>query len=205
MAEEAKKFPKTSSHSGDLASVISDAWGQITGLGEEFREIYDNAPENLQQNDVNQQRDETASAVENLSEPDVSNTILAELTVDYTEDNGKVYRGRQSQSRACRASNASAMFRAAADAVNEWLGSHGEEGIVEEHAEEEGKWVYVIGTDISDETFDTEEDAKAALNDKLGYDMDDYNEAINEGEALASALEEIADEIDGMEWPGMFG
>lgn len=60
-----------------LADMVSDAFSAITALGEEFREMYDNAPEALQGTDVNQQRDETASAVESLSEPDVDEKLGA--------------------------------------------------------------------------------------------------------------------------------
>lgn len=201
-AAEKKVFAKTTTHNSDVASVISDAFEKITGLGEEFREIYDNAPENLQGNDVNSQRDETASAVESLSEPSVDSSILGGLDVSYVEDNGKVYRGAQRQSRACQAGNAATMFRAAAEAIDEWMDSNREADISEDS---EGKWRITIDDVGSDSAFDTEDDARAAFVDQTGHDIDDYKAARDEGEQLSSDLNEIADEIEGMEWPGMFG
>ncbi len=175
------KFEKTKQVNSDLASVVSDCFQQITDLGDEFREIYDNAPENLQQNDVNQTRDTTASAVEGLSEPDVPDG-LGGIDVSYTEDNGKVYRGRQNQSRACRASNAAAGFRACSDALSQWLEDNPE-----------------LDDDI------TADEKKTFLEAHGGYDADDYQQLRDEAETLQGECDEIADEIEGMEWPGMFG
>jgi hypothetical protein len=183
------QFEKTSTVNDVVESVIGSAWEEITGLGEEFREIYDNQSENLQNTDLNQTRLATAEAVEGLSEPSVSSSILAELDVTYTVDNGRVYRGRQNQSRACRASNAAAGFRAAAEAIEAWLGEHEELEDLEE-------------SDVS--SLRARADALEKLENE-GIDPSDYEEARNEAEELAGQLNEIADEIEGMEWPGMFG
>lgn len=174
-----KKFDRFRMETGTVGGFISDAWEQITGLGEEFREMYDNAPENLQQTSVNQTRDETASNIENLSEPCVNSSVLEELDCSTQLDMGKVYRGRQRQSRACQAGNAASMFRAASEAIREWQESN-------------------VSPD------DDEEAAKKQA-EELKIDFDDYKAAHDEADDLASELESLADEIDGFEFPGMFG
>ena len=186
--EPKKKFDKTTTHHSNVAAVIDDAYNAIQELGGEFREIVDNAPENLQNNDLNTQRGETADACESLDQPEVRSTILSELDVSYTEDNGKVYRGRQSQSRACKASNIAGMFRAAADAVSEWASDNPDD--VPEYDDEK-----------SEEEQSEEYKAWAAK----GFDKDDYEVAREEADELADGLNEIADEIEGMSFPGMFG
>lgn len=182
-----KKFDKTSTHVSSVGAIIEDAYNDIQELGNEFREIVDNAPENLQNNDINTQRAETADACESLDQPEVRSMILADLEVSYTIDNGKVYRGRQTQSRACRAGNYAGMFRAAADAVAEWdtnnedIPEYDPDKTEEEQSEEYKEW-----------------EAK-------GFDKEDYELAREEASDLADSLNEVADEIEGMNWPGMFG
>lgn len=184
----AKKFERFKTETGTVGSFISNGWGEITGLGEEFREIVDNAPDALKESEVNTQRDETASAVEGLNEPSVESSILDELECSTQIDMGKTYRGRQSQSRACRASNAAGYFRAAAEAVQMWFDDN------DELPDEDAK-----GKELA------ERKEKLAELEEANIDPDDYEKARSEAEGLISELEEIADEIDGMSWPGMFG
>ena len=189
MAKKATK-PKVErfrTETGTVGGFIGDGWGEITSLGEEFREIVDNAPDNLKENDVNTRREETASAVEGLSEPSVNSTILEEIEASTQIDLGKTYRGRQNQSRACRASNAAGYFRAAAEALQEWFDENDEI------------------PDEDDKTHATERKEKLAALEEANIDPHDYEQARGEVEGLISELEDIADEIDGMDWPGMFG
>jgi hypothetical protein len=169
---------------GTVEGFISDAFGIITGLGEEFREIYDNATEGLQQTQTNQTRDETASACENLSEPTVNNTIIGEIECSASLDMGKTYRGRQTQSRACQAGNAAAMFNAAADAVRQWVEDN---PVLDEDATKKEK---------------KEHEEKLEAN---GWDADTFSEAHEEADTVISECEDCASEIESMEWPGMFG
>lgn len=156
MAKKAKVvFEKYRMVSGTVADFISNGWSEIEELGGEFREIYDNAPESLQQTDTNQRRDATASEIEGFNEPSVSNDVLGDIEATYQADNGKLYRGRISLSRSTRAANAAAQFQAAAEALRAWA---------EEHQE-----------------------------DDLGADE------------LADECEELASNIEGLDWPGMFG
>lgn len=188
--EKKEKPARFTMLTGTVESFISDGFSEITSVGEEFREIYDNAPENLQQTDLNQTRDETATTIEGLDEPSVSSSILEGLECSCQIDNGKMYRGRMSQSRACRAGNGVAMLRAAAEAIQEWLDNNDEM------------------PDISDDTDAEQLEERAAFLRKLeekGWDADDYNEAREEAEDVVSTIEGIADEVDGLEFPGMFG
>jgi hypothetical protein len=188
IAAPKKKFDKTATHHGTVGEVIDDAYNAIQELGGEFREIVDNASENLQNTDLNQTRAATADACESLDQPEARSTILSELDVTYVEDLGKVYRGRQQQSRACRANNIAGMFRAAADAVSEWISNNPDD--VPEYDEDKSE----------DEQSD---EYKAWL--AKGFDKDDYEVAREEADDLADSLNSVADEIEGMEWPGMFG
>jgi hypothetical protein len=183
------KFERYRTVQGSVGQFISDGFSEIEGLGEEFREICDNTSENLQQTDVYNRRDETASACEGLSEPSINSSILEELDASYSCDMGKTYRGRQTQSRACRASNAASALRAAGESIRAWL-----------EANEE----------LSD-TDDTDSASLRARADKLqeleaaGINADDYENAREEADEVADECDSIADEIEGMDWPGMFG
>lgn len=118
--KEARKKPERFTYTvGTVAEFVSGAHSEAETLGEEMREAYDNAPENLKGSDVNTRRDEAAGTLEGLSEPEV-NDILGELEASYQHDNGKLYRGRMTESRAIRAANAAAKMNAAADAVRAW-------------------------------------------------------------------------------------
>lgn len=99
-------------------SAISDAISDLTSLGEECREIVDNASENLQQTSRIQTFDETASALEGLSEPDVPE-VVAELPITYVEQIST--RKGRGESRAVRCANSVAVLQAAQEAVATWL------------------------------------------------------------------------------------
>jgi hypothetical protein len=65
-----------------LEHAVHDAFLDLADLGEECRDVVDNAPEGLNQTQRIQTLDETASELENLQEPEVSSE-LAELPVKY--------------------------------------------------------------------------------------------------------------------------
>lgn len=67
-----------------IADAVSEAFGTLQGLGEEMREAFDNTPESLQQSGVGEARGEAADALENLSEPDVSEA-LGKLEFTFSE------------------------------------------------------------------------------------------------------------------------
>jgi len=178
------KFERFRTVEGTVGEFIGGGFQEITELGEEFREIYDNASEGLQQTDTNQRRDATASEIEGFSEPSTSSSILEELSASYSADYGKLYRGRVSQSRACRASNAASAIRAAGEAVQAWLDENPE---IDEYGDKK------------------EQKALLARLKKQEISADDYTEAREEAETVVSECEELADEIEGLDWPGMFG
>jgi predicted nuclease with TOPRIM domain len=189
--EKKPKVERFKDVAGTVGEFVSDGWSEISSLGEEFREICDNTSDNLQNTDLYSRRDETASAVEGLNEPSISSTILEELDCSTRIDLGKTYRGRQTQSRACRASNAAAYIRAASEAVQEWLDEHDE----------------LPDADSSDPASlkARAEKIEELQTENENFNVDDYEQARSEADSLAGELSELADEIDGMDWPGMFG
>lgn len=62
-------------HKMSLEDAVSAAFGEITTLGEEMREAYDNTPENLQQAAIGEARDQAASDLENISEAEVPDIL----------------------------------------------------------------------------------------------------------------------------------
>jgi hypothetical protein len=185
----AKQFDRFTSWSGTVGQAIEEGISEAEEVGAEFREIVDNAPENLKSSELNSTRESTADALENLDTPSVNSSILEELDCSCNLDNGKVYRGRQTQSRACRAQNGAAKLRAAADAVREWLDAH------EEIPEADDKDAEAMK-------------ARAEFLETLeqqGIAPDDYESAREEADELIGACENAADEIENAEYPGMFG
>lgn len=102
---------------GSVGSV-ADAISELTGLGEECREIVDNAEGGLAETARIQTFDETASALEGVDEPDVPQCI-DELEVRYFEQRPR--RKARAASRAVRCSNAIALLQAVSEAAQQWL------------------------------------------------------------------------------------
>lgn len=190
MAEAKAKPERFTTIKGTVGEFLNGGFEEANGVGEELREAYDNAPDNLKNSDVNERRDSAASEIESLSEPSISSSILEELSCSTSIDNGKVYRGRMSQSRACRCNNAAAQLRAAAEAISDWQGSH---------------------PPLEDDPDATDKDALRAHADAIekieadGYDLDDYKSAHEEADDLVNDLESAADTLEGLDIPGMFG
>lgn len=76
-----RKQPVTTKYT--VADAVSSAFGTIEELANEMREAFDNTPESLQQSGVGEARGEAADALENLSEPDVPES-LADLEFEHT-------------------------------------------------------------------------------------------------------------------------
>jgi hypothetical protein len=79
-----KRRPKFIERKETLAEAVSWAFTDLTGLGDEMREAFDNTPESLQQSGVGMAREEAASTLECLSQPDVP-AELAEVQVMWSE------------------------------------------------------------------------------------------------------------------------
>lgn len=185
------KFERFTTRRGTVADFVSEALDALEELGSEMREAYDNAPENLQQSDVNTRRDEAASTLELLGRPEPQSSILGELDCETRIDAGKMYRGRPYQSRATRCANACAMLRAAADAVRNFESNNGE----------------TIDELDDDATAEEREEFEAKLAD-AGISEDalaDHNEAVEEAGTLADEIEAVADEAENVDFPGMYG
>jgi hypothetical protein len=106
-------------------SSAEDARCALEELGSECREIVDNAPEGLQQSERISTFEESASALENISEFDIPECV-ADLPIEYSEQ--RVTRKGRSESRAVRCSNAVAVLEAARDALDTWLEDEENEG-----------------------------------------------------------------------------
>jgi len=117
----AKAKPKFTSHEDTLESAVGGAFSEIEELAGEFREMVDNAPENLHGSSLYETRESTADTLENLSAPDVPDA-LGEIGVTYTQAAGRGKRG--AMSRATRAENAASILSACVDAVREWVESN---------------------------------------------------------------------------------
>jgi hypothetical protein len=102
------KFVDCESH---ITEAVSDAFDELRELGSEFREIVDNAPDNLRDTELNQTREATADELENLDQPDVP-TTLGETVVKFALP-------KRYQSRAVRAGNASSMLEACCRALED--------------------------------------------------------------------------------------
>lgn len=103
---------KFKEYTGSVSS-ISDAFSALESLGEEAREIVDNATEGLSQTQRVQTFDETAGTLEGLSEPEVPSCV-ADLAITWTECTTRT-------GRANRRDNATACLSAAKDAAETWL------------------------------------------------------------------------------------
>lgn len=100
-----------------VADAVSAAFSDLQSLGEEIREVVDNASEGLSQTQRIQTLDETAGTLENLGdEPDVPES-LKDVKVKYHE--AQSTRKGRGLSRSNRCSNACAMLRAVEEALSE--------------------------------------------------------------------------------------
>jgi hypothetical protein len=111
-------------------SSVADAFASLQSLGEECREIVDNANENLQQTSRIQTFDETASTLENISEPTIPECVADLPITVYTQQSAR--KGR-SESRSVRRDNEVSVLRSAQEAVSTWL----EDDENEKHEERE--------------------------------------------------------------------
>lgn len=152
--------PAFETRKGTVADAISGAVSELTSLGEECREVFDNMPESLQQGSRGEAMDSTAGTLEDVQELDVPE-VLGALACTWTESLPK--RKGRGLSRAVRCGNAVTALEAAINAVQAW------------HDEQESK-------------------------------QDDASEEPEvDAESLLTELEEIKDNADGCEFPGMYG
>lgn len=101
-----------------VSSLVSDAFSELQGLGEELREWYDNLPEQFQENrsDI----DDAASALEYLEEPDECPEVVAAVEVKYYNTM------RNRTGRSARGSQATHELGCAVAAMEEWMEGNAE-------------------------------------------------------------------------------
>lgn len=98
-----------------ISDLISEACSELTSLAEEMRERADNTPENLQCGQTYQTVDETASELENVSEPDVPEGV-ADIPVTRPKQSK-----RRRKSRATRCAEACDLLHAAIAGLEDYL------------------------------------------------------------------------------------
>jgi hypothetical protein len=103
-----------SKYESTISGAVSDAFSTLSELGEECREVVDNAPESLQNSPRNETLGETADALESLSEPDTPKCI-GDLPITFT------YKPQRRMSRSDRRYEAVRILEAAKDAAQAWL------------------------------------------------------------------------------------
>lgn len=111
------KSYKSVSCTGTVSS-LNDAIADLTALGEECREIVDNAPPGLADTQRIQTFEETASSLESVQDLDIPE-VVTDLAIGYIEQRWSRKRG--GPSRAVRCENACAVLWAAQGALEEWL------------------------------------------------------------------------------------
>jgi hypothetical protein len=108
-----KAKPVTVTTQSTVAALVADGVADLITLGEEYREWYDNLPENFQDNrsDI----DEAASTLENLTDPGDPPEAIANVVV--------LYRPllKRRPSRADRGNQATYELTAAVEAVDAFL------------------------------------------------------------------------------------
>lgn len=112
-----------------VSDLVSDAIGELTALGEEFREICDNTPDSLQSTSVYESRDSTASTLEGLQEPDIDEALGA-LPAKFAP--WQPARKGRSLSRADRCAEACARLETAVEVLQEIV-----DGAAEDNKEDE--------------------------------------------------------------------
>lgn len=141
-------------------SSVADAISELQSLGEECREIVDNAEGGLRETARIQTLDETASTLEAVDEPEVPDCV-SEVTISYSEQRSA--RKGRGESRAVRRDNAVTVLQAASGAAQSWL-----------------------------------DDTEAAPEDTNESEREEVGDFI-------STLDDIVSEVEGCEFPGMFG
>ena len=99
-------------------SAVEDAISNLEELGNECREIVDNASDGLKETSRIQTFDETAGTLEGISAPDIPECV-ADLSMTVTTQQST--RKGRGESRAVRCANEVAVLSAARDAVDEWI------------------------------------------------------------------------------------
>jgi hypothetical protein len=155
-----------------VEELIADANSAVEEVAGELRDWYDNLPESFQNGDKGERLSEAADTLEGVSQPDTSEEVLAKITAYHQP-------ALKAGSRAARLGEAAGMYRAAAEAIREFVGGH------EDDKPDDAGRVHVEFDEGGDKV-------------TVAVDLD----------ALGSAADECdnaADEVEGVEVPGMYG
>ncbi len=173
---------KSEERTGTVSSV-ADAIAELQALGEECREIVDNASEGLQQTQRIQTFEETASTLESISEPSIPDCV-SDLEISYTESVQK--RKGRGVSRATRCSNACAILSGAVSALEQFIE---DQNTAKDEIEEMN-----------------EAEIKKKKDDNPDFkDADEIENDITEAETCKEEIESAMSEAENCEFPGMYG
>lgn len=211
----ATKKPTSNEMKATVADAISGAVADLTSLGEECREVYDNMPESLQQGSRGTTMDETASTLEDVQEPEVPE-LLGALACTWREALPK--RKGRGLSRASRRDNAVAALDAAVQAVEEWRDEFDAATEALEDGEASAEQQKLVAGLLGDKfgAAASKADALEALTamvagtataeeQKLVHATFTGEDIAPDYETLISETGEIKDNADGCEFPGMYG
>jgi hypothetical protein len=175
-------------------STVEDAKSDLDDLASECREIVDNASEGLSQTERIQTFESTADTLENVSDISVPE-CLSDIPIHYTE--AVNVNKRKGPSRAKRAENIASIYRAAAQAAQEALD------------EASPTWTDWAEYEAFEALSDAEKDERRAepeFEEPAGMNEPDIKEEDESDiESFISDCESAADEIEGCEFPGMYG
>jgi hypothetical protein len=112
---------KTERFTVSVRTLIEDANAEVEELKDEMRTWYDNLTEGLQNTDRGQRVDESANSLENITTPEIDDRILSLVL-----DNITTYylTPLKVGSRADRAIDAASKYRAAKEAIEDWMEEH---------------------------------------------------------------------------------
>lgn len=163
---------------GRVEDAILNAMSELTEeLGGEMRDWYDSMPDPIRDSSKGDSVNEVADALEGLDQPDLDGLPKEVLDIQATWTEARKVRGKQkTPSRNVRRDNASAKIGAARDALRDWCDE--QESQLEEAA------------------------AGAGVEEEEGKEHEELIERVRD---LADKLDEMTDEIDGLDFPGMFG
>jgi len=162
--------------STDVESLIGGAYSEIEELANEMREAFDNMPEQLRDGDIGQRRSDAADALD---------SIVGDIPdiPEYCVNIMTVFvPGRGLTSRRKRADEASRSLQDAASEIREFISNF----------DEEQEEIAAVGKEL------LHADPKEYTDPETAPDM-------NELESLADDLEQAAEELDEIDFPGMYG
>lgn len=171
-----KSPPKYTEQSGSVMEAVSNGFGEVSNLAEEMRGWADNLEEKFSSTDRYARVSEAADALENATEPDVDETI-GDLQVKWMELQPRSR--RRGLSRADRLSNACNALAAASSVLRDFS----------EELEKLEKTKEVLH----------------AFFDSNGITEGDTEEIASAASDLADEIDSATSELEGVEFPGMYG